>query len=193
MGLPYLENTVSQQFSSTSGSYNLYAPSCKMIMGLFVCVYVCVCMCLCVCCIDVLGFYCCEKHHDHGNSYKKKKKTVNLDLFSVQRFRLLLSWWETWQLEGYRLTWYLEKELKVLHPNLHAGGRVCYTRRSLSIWDHKACFHSDTFPPKSPHILLVPLYGPSSQMHDSTRPFLFKSPQVSYLELGTPRLFTLYT
>jgi hypothetical protein len=54
-----------------------------------------------------------KRHHDQGNSYKRKHLTGN-GLHS-QRFSPLSSWWETWQPPG-RLE--LQKELGVLHLDL---------------------------------------------------------------------------
>ena len=54
-----------------------------------------------------------------------------------------------------------EDSQRVIHP-LQAARRDCVSHwHSLSIYNLKAHLHSDTLPPTRPHLLVVPLPGPS--------------------------------
>ena len=45
-----------------------------------------------------IEFYFMKRHHDHSKSYKEKH-LVGAGL-QIQRFSLLISWWEAWQHAG---------------------------------------------------------------------------------------------
>ena len=56
-----------------------------------------------------------KRHHEDGNFYERKH-FIRVDL-QIQRFSPL-SWWGAWWMQADMV---LEKELRVLHPDLQAA------------------------------------------------------------------------
>jgi hypothetical protein len=74
----------------------------------------------------------------------------------------------------------LERELRVLRLDLKAAERepVHYTGSGLSVRDLKGHPHSDSLPPKRPHLLIVPLPMDQAYKHVNLwKLYLFKPPQ----------------
>ena len=93
-----------------------------------------------------LGFTAVKRHHEQGNSYKRKH-FIGAASLHFQRFSPLSSWQKAWQCSGRH----------------HAGGTLisrqqkemeCVTKCSLSIYNLSvACPHSDTLLPTRPYLL----------------------------------------
>jgi hypothetical protein len=70
------------------------------------------------------------------------------------------------------------KKLGVLHFYPQAAEETTHTRPSLSIWDLKACLHSDTLLPTRLYLMIVPLPMGQWLKHMSVwGPLLVKPPQ----------------
>ena len=69
----------------------------------------------------------------------------------------------------------LEMEPRVLHLIHRQQKTVCLTWHSLSIYDFKACPHSDALLPTRPHLIIAPLPMGQTFKHISLwRPYLHK-------------------